>query len=107
TLDSVIALGPAAPKEFEQTIATGDLLQPAIDGTRGGIASISDGNIDLRSVREGRPAAGRGWLGITPRGAYRTAAISVRPVLPAWAFLLIAALLTVGAWLREGRGSRR
>lgn len=107
TLDSVIALGPAAPKEFEQTIATGDLLNPVIDRTRGGMANIADGAIDLRSVREGRPAAGRGWMGVTPRGAYRTAAISVRPVLPAWAFLLIAALLTVAAWLREGRGSRR
>lgn len=106
TLDSVIALGPAAPKEFEQTIATGDLLEPAVDGTRGGIATISGGDIDLRSVREGRPAAGRGWLGITPRGAYRTAAISITPVLPAWAFLLIASLLTVGAWLREGRGRK-
>lgn len=106
TLDSVIALGPAAPKEFEQTIATGDLLEPAVDGTRGGIAAISGGDIDLRSVREGRPAAGRGWLGITPRGAYRTAAISITPVLPAWAFLLIASLLTVGAWLREGRGRK-
>ncbi|WP_386679585.1 hypothetical protein [Loktanella sp. R86503] len=106
TLESVIALGPAAPKEFEQTIATGDLLQPSIDETRGGIAAISSGDIDLRSVREGRPAAGRGWLGITPRGAYRTAAVSITPILPAWAFLLIASLLTVGAWLREGRGRR-
>ena len=106
-LDSVIALGPAAPKEFEQTIATGDLLEPAVDAARGGIVRVSDGAVDLRSVREGRPAAGRGWLGITPRGAYRTASISVTPVLPAWAFLLIAALLTVGAWLREGRGRAR
>jgi hypothetical protein len=107
TLDSVIALGSAAPKEFEQTIATGDLLEPAVDDTRGGIVNISDGAIDLRSVREGRPAAGRGWLGIMPRGAYRTAAVSIAPIMPAWAFLLIASLLTVGAWLREGRGSRR
>jgi hypothetical protein len=107
TLDSVIALGSAAPKEFEQTIATGDLLEPAVDDTRGGIVNISDGAIDLRTVREGRPAAGRGWLGIMPRGAYRTAAVSIAPIMPAWAFLLIASLLTVGAWLREGRGSRR
>ena len=106
-LDSVIALGPAAPKEFEQTIATGDLLAPAVDATRGGIVRISDGAVDLRSVREGRPAAGRGSLGITPRGAYRTASISVTPVLPAWAFLLLAAVLTVAAWLREGRGRSR
>jgi hypothetical protein len=64
---------------------------------------ISAGDIDIRSVREGRPAAGRGWIGITPREAFRTAEISITPLLPAWAFLLLASLLMVGAWLREGR----
>jgi hypothetical protein len=64
---------------------------------------ISAGDINIRNVREGRPAAGRGWIGITPRGAYRTADISITPLLPAWAFLLLAAILIVGAWLREGR----
>jgi hypothetical protein len=103
TQTAVIALGPAAPREFEQTIATGDVLAPVIDTTRGGIMEISAGNIDIRSTRAGRPAAGRGWIGITPRGAYRTTDISITPVLPAWAFLLFAALLIVGAWLREGR----
>lgn len=100
---AVIALGPSAPREFEQTIADSTLLAPLIDSTRGGIMPISDGNIDIRSVREGRPAAGRGWIGITPRDAFRTAEISVTPLLPAWAFLLLASLLMVGAWLREGR----
>ena len=102
-IDAVIALGPAAPREFEQTIATADLLTPAVESTRGGILPISAGDIDLRSVREGRPASGRGWLGITPRDAYQTADISITPLLPAWAFLLLASLLIIGAWMREGR----
>ncbi len=100
---SVIALGPAAPREFEQTIASGEMLAPLVESTRGGIMPISAGDIDIRTVREGRPAAGRGWIGITPRDAFRTAEISINPILPAWAFLLLAALLMVGAWLREGR----
>ena len=58
--DAVIALGPAAPREFEATIASGDLLAPEVDQTRGGIVRIEDGVPDLRSVRAGRPAAGRG-----------------------------------------------
>ncbi|WP_211641422.1 hypothetical protein [Loktanella sp. SALINAS62] len=107
TLDAVIALGPAAPREFEQTIATEDTLAGPIATTNGGSVRVSDGAVDLRTVREGRPAAGRGWLGITPRGAYRTADITIAPILPAWAFLLIAALLVIGAWLLEGRGRRR
>jgi hypothetical protein len=100
---SVIALGPSAPREFEQTIAGGETLKPLVDTTRGGIFSISSGDIDIRTVREGRPAAGRGWIGITPRGAYQTADIRITPILPAWAFLLLASLLIIGAWLREGR----
>ena len=100
---AVMALGPAAPREFEQTIASDGLLTPLIDSTRGGARLISNGDITIRTVRAGRPAAGRGWIGITPREAYRTADISVSPLLPAWAFLLLASLLIVGAWLREGR----
>lgn len=100
---AVIALGPAAPREFEQTIADGALLAPLVTGTRGAIVPISAGDVNIRTVREGRPAAGRGWIGITPRQAFRTAEISITPLLPAWAFLLLASLLMIGAWLREGR----
>ena len=102
-LSTVIALGPAAPREFEQTIASGGVLQPLVDSTQGGIMAIEDGLPDLRDVRAGRPAAGRGWIGITPREAYRTGDISINPLLPAWAFLLLSSLLILGAWLREGR----
>ncbi|MFT4742709.1 MAG: hypothetical protein ACI91Z_000682 [Yoonia sp.] len=101
--ETVIALGPSALREFEQTIASGDTLQPIVDSTRGGILAMADGDFAVRSVRAGRPAAGRGWIGITPRGAYQTADISSNPILPAWAFLLLAALLSIAAWLREGR----
>ncbi|MBE0412168.1 hypothetical protein [Yoonia sp.] len=100
---AVIALGPSAPREFEQTIASAETLAPVVAGSGGGVMAISDGDVAIRSVREGRPATGRGWIGITPRGAYRTAEINIIPVLPAWAFLLIAAILMIGAWLREGR----
>jgi hypothetical protein len=54
-------------------------------------------------VGEGRNAAGRGWIGLTPRNAYVTTSITVTPLVSAWLFLALAALLTVGAWLREGR----
>ncbi len=105
--DSVIALGPAAPREFEQTIATGEILDAAVRATRGGLPRIEDGVPDVRLVREGRPAAGRGWIGITPREAYVTTDVSVTPILPSWLFLVLAALLAVGAWLWEGRRGRR
>jgi hypothetical protein len=100
---AVAALGPAAPREFEETIATDAVLLPAAAATNGGAVRIEDGVPTIRRVGEGRPAVGRGWVGITPREAYVTADVRITPFLPAWAFLLIAAGLTVGAWLREGR----
>jgi hypothetical protein len=102
-VETVIALGPSAPREFEQTIASGELLADLVASTNGGIVKMTDGLPSLRDVRAGRPAVGNGWIGITPRDAYRTADVSVTPLLPAWLALLLAALLVVGAWLREGR----
>jgi hypothetical protein len=102
-LERVTALGPASPREFEDAIASSAPLDPVVEPTNGGFVAVEDGLPDIRTVREGRPAAGRGWIGITPRGAYQTTDIRIAALLPAWAFLLIAAGLTTAAWVREGR----
>lgn len=102
-LESVIGLGPAAPREFEETIATASLLQPLIETRRGGVIRLEDGVPSLRNVREGRPAAGRGWIGLTPRGAFETRDVTQIPLLPGWLVLLLASVFIVWAWLREGR----
>ena len=101
--EAVIGLGPAAPREFEQTIATGDLLRPALAPLRGGVHRLETGLPSIRSVRAGRPAAGRGWIGLTPRNAFETRDVRKTPLLPAWLVLVLSAGLIVGAWLREGR----
>ncbi len=100
---SVIGLGPAAPREFVETIADGAALAPIVAALRGGVARLEDGMPRLRTVRAGRPAAGRGWLGITPRGAYETRDVRQTPLLPGWLVLLLSAGLIIAAWLREGR----
>ncbi|HEY9039488.1 MAG TPA: hypothetical protein VIN05_11185 [Roseovarius sp.] len=100
---AVIGLGPAAPVEFEQTLASGDALAPLIADANGGIRAIEDGVPAIRAVREGRPAAGRDWLGITPGGAYVTQSVTQTALLPAWLVLTLIAALVIGAWLREGR----
>ncbi|MGB7263684.1 MAG: hypothetical protein WBC68_16600 [Albidovulum sp.] len=102
-MERVMALGPAAPREFEETIASGDKIAAPAGLTNGGVSRLEDRIPDLRQVREGRPAVGRGWIGITPRGAYLTTGIRVSPLLPAWVFVLLAAALVLGAWLHEGR----
>jgi hypothetical protein len=102
-LESVVAVGPQAPREYESTIATATRLDTLIAPTRGGVAIMSEGLPELREVREGRAASGRGWLGVTPRNAYVTTDLTTAALLPGWAWLLLAAGLALGAWLREGR----
>lgn len=107
-LTRVVAVGPSAPREFVETIASGAVLEPVVTPTNGGITRLEDGVPDIRAVREGRPAVGRGWVGITPRGAYVTQDLTIAPLLPGWVWLLLAAGLAIAAWLLEGRrGARR
>lgn len=104
----VLALGPAAPREFEETVASGAAFAGLTQATHGAIMHLSDGVPALRTVREGRPASGRGvagdWIGITPRGAASTTGMTHRPVLPGWAWLGLIAGLALAGWLFEGRG---
>lgn len=102
-LERVFALGPASPREFDDAVASTAPLKGAIAPTNGGFVRLEDGMPDVRMVREGRPAAGRGWIGITPRSAYRVAELRQRPVLPDWAWLAIAAGLVLAGWWVEGR----
>ncbi|MCK0151431.1 glutamine amidotransferase [Marivita sp. S6314] len=101
--EAVVGLGPAAPREFEETIASGEVLEETVAATRGGVRRLEEGLPTIRAVGEGRPAAGRGWLGITPREAFETLDVTQTPILPGWLVLLLASGLILGAWLREGR----
>ena len=102
-LTRVVAVGPAAPREFVETLASPALLQSVVDTVQGGMPRLEEGFPALRAVREGRPAAGRGWLGYTPRGAYVTEDLRISPLVPGWLLLLLVAGLAVAAWLAEGR----
>lgn len=102
-VEAVIGLGPAAPREFEQTIASADPLTQVIAPMRGGVWPMVDGTPDIRDVRAGRPASGRGWLGITPRNAAETTAVTRLPLLRPWLVMLAVLGLMLAAWLREGR----
>ena len=105
-LTRVVAVGPSAPREFVETIATGDLLAPVVTAAQGGVVMLRDGMPDIRTVRDGRPAVGRGWIGITPREAYVTEDVRIAALLPGWLYLVLAAGLAVAAWLIEGRRGR-
>ena len=100
---SIIVPAYKAGAFIEETIASAEPLLAVAEPTNGGAVRIEDGAPDVRTVREGRPASGRGWIGITPRNAYVTTDVRIQPLLPAWALVLLASLLAVAAWLIEGR----
>lgn len=100
---AVTGLGPSAPREFAKTIANSDTLEPLVDTMRGGIFHLSDRLPSLRAVRVGRPAAGRGWLGLTPRKAYQTRSIRHASLFPNWLILALISGFIVSGWMREGK----
>lgn len=102
-LSFVIGLGPSAPREFIETVATPKILAALAEQTLGGIFRMENGIPELRSVRSGRGAAGQGWMGLVPRNAYVTTGVSVSPLVPAWILLAVFGMLSIVAWLREGR----
>jgi len=102
-METVVGLGPAAPREFETTIASAEPLTPLLENTRGGVLMLEDGMPGVRNVREGRPAAGRNWIGLTPREAFETLDVARAPLLPGWLVLLLASGFILMGWLREGR----
>jgi hypothetical protein len=106
-LTRVVAVGPSAPREYDETLASAKGLAPVVAPLQGGILRLEDGIPSLRLVREGRPAAGRGWIGLTPREAFVTEDLRVAALFPVWLLLVLAAGLAGGAWLVEGRGVKR
>lgn len=102
-LERVVALGPATAREYETPVASGEALAPLIAASGGSEAALEDGIPDLRQVRPGRVAAGRGWIGVTPREVTATTDIRLTALLPGWVWLALVAAAITAAWLREGR----
>ncbi len=101
--NAVAVVGPSAPREFANPVSTGDVLAPLTNATQGGVRRLEDGIPDLRLVREGRVAAGRGWIGLADRNAYQLRDIRQVDLAPGWLSLILAAGLAFAAWRVEGR----
>lgn len=99
----VFGLGPAAPREYEETLASEDRLGPWAQAALGGVFWVAERTPDIRLARVGRLAAGPTWSGVLRREAYQVRDLKLYPLTPAWLVLLIIAGLAIATWLREGR----
>lgn len=106
----VVVLGPAAPKELEETVASGAALSPLAKATGGAVLNLSDGLPSLRDSDPGRRAFGRGvtgdWIGVTPRHAASVTGLRLTPLLPDWGWLALFSGLMLAGWMAEGRRLR-
>ena len=102
-LEVVAALGPIAPREFVQTIASAEPFDTILTKTGGTTNLISFNLPKLRNIRSGRPAYGRGWIGLLKRDAYTIQGVEIRRLLSPWIYLFLALSSLVFGWIREGR----
>ena len=102
-LEAVAAVGPPAPREFANPISTPDRLAPLAEATGGAAERLGETIPDIRRVREGRVAEGRGWVGLARREAYAVEDVRLTALAPGWLALLITAGLLVAAWRVESR----
>ncbi|GIX15808.1 MAG: hypothetical protein KatS3mg118_3767 [Paracoccaceae bacterium] len=103
TRQTVVAVGPAAPREFADPVSTPAVMAPLVEATLGGILRLSEAGLpEIRRVAEDRRAAGRGWIGLAERRAHAVRDIRLTPVAPGWLMLLIASALVLVAWRIEG-----
>lgn len=105
-LSRLISVGTPTPREFAQTLANPLLLMPLITQQRGGVMRIEDDLPNIRTQSSGRRAAGRGWLGITPRGATLGLNLHITALFRPEFWAILTLFLAVGAWLIESRRRR-
>lgn len=102
-IETVVAIGPASPREFEQPVGASPELLAFVTDSGGGIFQLENAIPDIRRTRMGRVAKGSNWLGLTRREAYIVEDIRLKSLAPGWLILILAAMLSLIAWRIEGR----
>lgn len=100
---TVVSVGRANPKEFEDMRTTQDILQPLLAVQGGGAFWATDGMPRLRRVSTGGDIAGRDWLGLRDNRQYVVTGSRVTPLFPGWLALMLALSVIGFTWYRESR----
>ncbi len=104
---AIAAAGSLNPLEYADLRATGDLLAPTAEASKGSWRWLASGSSiavpEIRRVLPGRGSAGRDWIGLTRNGEYRVTGVNQIPLLPVVLVLLLALGGMALAWWREGK----
>jgi len=103
TIETVVAVGPTTPREFERPVGVSPELLALVADTGGGVFKLETTTPDIRRTRMERVAKGRNWLGLPRREAYTVDDIRLSPLAPGWLVLLLVGMLSMAAWRFESR----
>jgi hypothetical protein len=101
---AIAVVGTANGRETEDVRATEAILGPLAEASGGAVVWLAEAGLpDLRRVREGRDAWGRGWIGLLERRQHQVIGLEQVPLLPAWLLLALSLGALMLAWRAEGR----
>jgi hypothetical protein len=96
------AVGALNPKEFADLRSTEAVLRPVTEVSGGSITWIaSDGPVDIRRIRQDRPAQGSDWIGLRQNGRHIVNGFDRVSLMPPFLALLFVAGLVAMAWKQE------
>ena len=102
-LAAFAVVGALHSLEFADLRANADRLAPLARATGGGVFWLANGIPEVRGVKPGRDAAGRGWMGVRRNEAFAVTGIRQIPILPPLLVLAAVFAALALAWWREGR----
>jgi hypothetical protein len=97
------ASGSLNPLEFSDLRTTPEHMKDIVRASGGDVFWAQDGMPDLRRIRPGRNASGRGWVGFLENQSYVVTGVRQLPVLPGLVSMVLLLVLLMAAWWREGR----
>jgi hypothetical protein len=107
TLNALVNVGPANPREFTEVTSTTQVLDPLAHATGGDVVRVDSGSgfhlPRIVAVRSGETYKGDDWLGLRMRESSVVRGIGVLPVFAGLIGLLLLVGSLAAAWMREGR----
>ncbi len=105
--EALATVGAVNPREFADVRATPAKLQPIVAASQGASKWLRDGLPDIRMTERprgvARESSGRDWIGLIRREDYAVVGLTLTPLAPALAMLVLAVAALMLMWRRESK----